>query len=240
MAGHSQFKNIMYRKGAQDARKARLFNRLSREISCAAQSKGTDPAYNSALRNAIQNARAQNMPRERIEKAIGVSSDKVVYEEVLYEGYGPGGVALIIEAITDNRNRTTSDIRSTLTRHGGTLGASNSVTFLFQRFGMISYPVLVANSDDVWNAVLEAGAEDLEVTETDYEILTTVAEFAQVRAALEASLGPPTQSHLSWKPLSTVSVSDDQAETLTKLFTALEEQDDVQNVESALYASDGD
>jgi YebC/PmpR family DNA-binding regulatory protein len=234
MAGHSQFKNIMYRKGAQDARRSRLFNKLAREITVAAKNGLADPTANPRLRAAIAAARVQNMPRDRIERAIKAASsggDGANYEEVRYEGYGPGGVALIVEALTDNRNRTAADIRSAFSKHGGTLGETNSVSFMFNRLGTIVFPKSVASADQMFEAALEAGAENVESGDEDHEVTTSIEDFAAVRETLEARFGTPETARLSWKPLNTVSPDEEAAVTLLKLINALDENDDVQTVE---------
>ena len=232
MAGHSQFKNIMHRKGRQDAVRARLFTRLQREIQVAAKTGLPDPAANPRLRAAIQAAKAANVPKDNIERAIkrGQGGDSESYEEVRYEGYGPGGVAVIVEALTDNRNRTASAVRSTFAKHGGSLGETNSVSFQFNRVGSIRYPAAVADADTVLEAAIEAGAEDVESNEEGHEILCAPDELDAVREALEARFGPPEQAALSWRPQATVPVDDDRAEGLLKMLQALDDNDDVQRV----------
>lgn len=234
MAGHSQFKNIMYRKGAQDARRARLFNRLTREITSAIQATGqSDPGMNPRLRTAIQNARSQNMPNDRIKRAIGGASDEGVrYVEVRYEGYGAGGVALIVEALTDNRNRTTAVVRSVFNRYGGSLGGTNSVSFLFERVGRIVYIGDVEMRDRVFEAALEAGAHDINVTEEGCEVITIADDFTRIRDVLEGSFGVPSQASFGWSPYTTICPSESDAELVLKLLGALDENEDVQNVES--------
>ncbi|MBI1209806.1 MAG: YebC/PmpR family DNA-binding transcriptional regulator [Azospirillum sp.] len=234
MAGHSQFKNIMHRKGAQDARRAKAFNKLAREITVAAKSGLPDPAANPRLRAAIQAARQQNMARDRIDRAISsgtAGGDGAVYEEVRYEGYGPGGVALIVEALTDNRNRTAADIRSAFTKHGGALGETNSVSFLFKRVGAIAFPAVVAGADAMFEAALDAGAENVESDDAGHEVTTSVEDFAGVRDALEQRFGVPDSARLTWRALTLNRVEGDAAATLLKLLDQLDDNDDVQTVE---------
>jgi YebC/PmpR family DNA-binding regulatory protein len=233
MAGHSQFKNIMHRKGAQDARRARLFNKIAREITVSAKSGMPDPAANPRLRAAIQAARAQNMPKDRIERAIKQGSpggDDANYEEVRYEGYGPGGVALIVEALTDNRNRTAAEVRSAFTKNGGTLGETGSVAFMFNRIGLITYPAATAGAEEMFEAALEAGAENVESFDEVHEVATALEDLSAVRDALEARFGTPDSAKLTWKPLNTVSPDDEAAQTLLKLIDVLDDNDDVQSV----------
>ncbi|MDR3516272.1 MAG: YebC/PmpR family DNA-binding transcriptional regulator [Azospirillaceae bacterium] len=234
MSGHSQFKNIMHRKGAQDARRAKIFNKLAREITVAAKSGMPDPAANPRLRAAIQAARQQNMARDRIDRAVKSGSsggDDTNYEEVRYEGYGPGGTALIVEALTDNRNRTAAEVRSAFTKFGGTLGETNSVSFMFARVGLIIYPVKVAAADVMFEAALEAGAENVDVTDESHEVTTAIDDFIAVRDALETRFGPADTARLAWRPSNAVPVTEEQAATsLLKLLDVLEDNDDVQNV----------
>ena len=233
MAGHSQFKNIMHRKGAQDARRARQFGKVIREISVAARTGLPEPAANPRLRAAVAAAREINMPRDTIERTIkkaagaGGSDD---YAEVRYEGYGPGGVAVIVEALTDNRNRTASDMRSVFAKHGGALGETNSVAFLFNRLGAIRYPATVASDDEMLEAAIEAGAENVESDGAMHEVTTSVEDFFAVRDALESRFGPLETAGLDWRPNATVGLDEEKAANLLKLLDALEENDDVQNV----------
>lgn len=234
MAGHSQFKNIMHRKGAQDAKRSKIFNKLAREITVAAKAGLPDPASNPRLRAAITAARQQNMPRDRIDRAIKSGTpggDDANYEEVRYEGYGPGGVALIVEALTDNRNRTASEVRSAFSKHGGSLGETNSVSFMFNRVGAVYYPVAAATADAMFEAALEAGADNVESDENGHEVTTTVESFAVVRDALEEKFGAAESARLTWKPLNTVAPGEDAAASLIKLLDVLEDNDDVQTVE---------
>ncbi|WP_448190535.1 YebC/PmpR family DNA-binding transcriptional regulator [Azospirillum sp. sgz301742] len=234
MAGHSQFKNIMHRKGAQDAKRSKIFNKLAREITVAAKSGLPDPAANPRLRAAILAARGQNMPRDRIDRAIKQGTpggDDANYEEVRYEGYGPGGVALIVEALTDNRNRTAAEVRSAFTKYGGSLGETNSVSFMFNRVGSIYYPATAADADAMFEAALEAGADEVESDADGHEVTTSMESFIGVRDALEAKFGAPESARLMWKPNMTVSPDEAAATTLLKLLDVLEDNDDVQVVD---------
>jgi YebC/PmpR family DNA-binding regulatory protein len=233
MAGHSQFKNIMHRKGAQDARRARQFAKLIREITVAARSGLPDPAANPRLRAAVAAARQANMPKDTIDRAIKKASGEAgseEYAEVRYEGYGPSGVAIIVEALTDNRNRTAGEIRSAFAKHGGTLGETNSVAFLFQRLGVIRYSAKSATADAMLEAAIEAGAENVESTPDGHEVTTSVEDFFAVRDALENRFGAPESAQLEWRPLSTVALDETTAPVVMKLLEALEDNDDVQNV----------
>jgi YebC/PmpR family DNA-binding regulatory protein len=233
MAGHSQFKNIMHRKGAQDARRGRLFARLIREITVAARQGLPDPASNPRLRAATAAARQANMPRDTVERAIkkavgaGAGDD---YAEVRYEGYGPAGVAVIVEALTDNRNRTASDVRSAFGKYGGTLGETNSVSFLFNRLGVVRYPASMSSADDMLEAAIEAGADNVESDAEAHEVTSVPDDFFAVRDALEVRFGAPESAKLEWRPITTVTLDEDRAASLLKLLDALEESDDVQNV----------
>ena len=233
MAGHSQFKNIMHRKGARDAQRARQFGKVIREITVAARTGLPDPAANPRLRAAVAAAREVNMPRDTIERAIKKASGAgggADYAEVRYEGYGPGGVAVIVEALTDNRNRTASDMRSTFAKHGGTLGETNSVAFLFNRLGAIRYPAGIAPADDMLEAAIEAGAENVESDAEGHEITTSAEDFFAVRDALESRFGPPESAKLDWRPNTVVTLDEERAASVLKLIDALDESDDVQNV----------
>jgi YebC/PmpR family DNA-binding regulatory protein len=233
MAGHSQFKNIMHRKGAQDARRARQFAKMIREITVSARQGLPDPASNPRLRAAMAAARAANMPRDTIERAIKKASGAgggEDYAEVRYEGYGPSGVAIIVEALTDNRNRTASDLRSAFAKHGGALGETNSVSFLFQRLGAVRYPASVASEDEMLEVAIEAGAENVESDADGHEITTTVETFFAVRDALEQRFGPATEAKLDWRPTTEVTLAEEQAVAVLKLVDVLDESDDVQNV----------
>jgi YebC/PmpR family DNA-binding regulatory protein len=233
MAGHSHAKNVMHQKGKEDAKKARVFNKLGREITVSAKLGLPDPAANPRLRAAIAEARANNMPRERIERAIkaaqpGLSGDN--YDEVRYEAYGPGGSALIIEALTDNRNRTASELRTALSKLGGTLGETNSVSFMFDRIGQIVFPASVASADAMLEAVIEAGGDNVESSSEAHDITTTPDDFGAVRAALEKKFGEPQIAKLSWNAKTQVPVSGEAAQSLVKLLEVLEDNDDVQHV----------
>ena len=233
MAGHSQFKNIMHRKGAQDAKRARQFAKLIREITVSARQGLPDPAANPRLRAAMAAAREANMPRDTIERAIkkatgtGGGDD---YAEVRYEGYGPAGVAVIVEALTDNRNRTASDVRSAFSKYGGALGETNSVSFMFNRLGVIQYGPEVASADAMLEAAIEAGADDAESTHEAHEVTCAVEDFFSVRDALEAKFGEPRSARLEWRPTTSVTLDEEKATGLLKLVDALEDNDDVQHV----------
>lgn len=240
MAGHSKFKNIMYRKGAQDKKRAAMFAKLSREITVAAKMGLPDADMNPRLRLAINAARAQSMPKDNIQRAIDKANggDAENYEEIRYEGYGPGGVALIVEALTDNRNRTATNVRTAFSKNGGNLGASGAVSHGFDRMGLITYPAEVGDADKVFEAALEAGAEDVESNEDEHAIWTAVESLHEVAKALEATLGDGETAKLAWRPQSTMEVGEDQAGTLLKLVDALEEDDDVQTVWGNYEVSD--
>ncbi len=232
MAGHSQFKNIMHRKGRQDAAKSKLFSKLAREVTVAAKEGGPDPDSNSRLRLAVQAARAQSMPKDNIERAInkGSGGDAESYEEVRYEGYGPGGVALIIEALTDNRNRTAGAVRSYFTKHGGAMGETGSVGFMFDRVGEILYPASAGDADTVLEAAVDAGASDVTSGPDGHAIQTAFEDLSPVARALEEKLGEAESARAVWKPQTLTPVEADKAETLMKLIATLEDDDDVQNV----------
>ena len=232
MAGHSQFKNIMHRKGRQDAARSKVFSKLAREITVAAKSGLPDPTMNPRLRLAVQNARAQSMPKDNIERAIkkATGGDAENYEEVRYEGYGPGGVAVIVEALTDNRNRTASNVRAAFTKAGGSLGETGSVSFMFDRVGEILYPTSAGDADKVMEAAIEAGAEDVQSDEESHTILCAFEDLGDVSKALEASLGEAQSLKAIWKPQNTIPVDEDRARSVLKLIATLEDDDDVQNV----------
>jgi len=236
VAGHSKFKNIMHRKGRQDAARSKLFSRLSKEITVAVKMGGgvTDPGMNPRLRLAIQNAKGQSMPKDNIQRAInkGAGNDGEDYEEIRYEGYGPGGVAVIVEALTDNRNRSASNIRTAFTKNGGQMGETGSVSFMFDRKGEITYGNEAGSEDDVMEAAIEAGAEDVASEGESHTILTAFEDVGEVSQALEASLGEPESVKTIWKPQSSTPVDEEKGATLLKLLDALEEDDDVQNVYS--------
>ena len=242
MAGHSKFKNIMHRKGRADAARSKLFSKLSREITVAAKSGMPDPAMNPRLRLAVTNARAESMPKDNIERAIkkGAGGDGENYEEVRYEGFGPGGVNLIVEGLTDNRNRAASNIRTIFSKNGGNLGASGSVTFQFDRLGELTYPASVGSEDKVMEAAIEAGAQDVESDEESHVVYTAFEDFAEVAAALEAVLGEAKSSKIVWRPKNYVNVDAESVPTLLKLIDALDDDDDVQNVYGDYDISDED
>ncbi len=241
MAGHSQFKNIMYRKGAQDAKRGKVFTKLIRELTVAARSGLPDPEANSRLRSAIVAARAANMPKDTMERAIRRGAGEEggdSYEEVRYEGYGPGGVAVIVEALTDNRNRTASEVRAAFNKHGGSLGESGSVSFMFDRIGLIHYQANVAGADAMFEAALEAGAEDVVSGDAGHEITCAPDEVSHVRDVLEQRFGPADAARLDWKPNVSITIDEGQAETLFKLLAALDDNDDVQRVMANYEVSD--
>ncbi len=240
MAGHSQFKNIMHRKGRQDAVRSKMFSKLAREITVAVKGGLPDPTMNARLRLAIQNAKAQSMPKDNIERAIkkGSGADSENYEEVRYEGYGPGGVAVIVEALTDNRNRTASNVRSTFTKAGGALGETGSVSFSFDRVGEISYKLSVGNADTVMEAAMEAGAEDVTTDEDGHYIICGFEDIGDVSKALESTLGEADTVKAIWKAQNTVPVDEERAQSLMKLIDTLEDDDDVQNVYTNFEVSD--
>ena len=235
MAGHSKFKNIMYRKGAQDKKRSALFSKLSREITVAAKMGLPDPDANARLRAAIIAARAQSMPKDNIQRSIDKASgsDAENYEEIRYEGFGPGGVALLVRVLTDNRNRTAPEIRHLFERHGGNMGASGSVAWMFERKGVIHVDAERMPEDDVLAVALDAGATDMRRVEKIYEITTAPAEMEAVRGALEARGAPVLEGAVSFVPQSTVRVEGKDAQAVLRLVEALEEQDDVQ----AVYAN---
>jgi YebC/PmpR family DNA-binding regulatory protein len=240
MAGHSQFKNIMHRKGRQDAQKSKLFGKLAREITVAAKLGTPDPNMNPRLRAAIIAARQENMPKDNIERAVkkALGNEGENYDEIRYEGYGPGGVAVIVEALTDNRNRAASDIRSFFTKSGGNLGETGSVSFMFDRTGVIEYDRSVADDDAVLDAAIEAGADDVVSGEGGHEIYASTEGYRDVAKALEAKFGEPRKAALIWKPQNTVAVDDETGEKLLKLMDLLNEHDDVQHVYANFEVSD--
>ena len=232
MAGHYKFKNIMHRKGAQDKKRSNLFSKLSREITVAARHGMPDPDMNPRLRLAVNNARAQSMPKDNIQRAIDKASggDADSYEEVRYEGYGPGGVALIVEALTDNRNRTATAVRTAFSKNGGNLGASGAVSHGFERKGMIEYGPGAGDEEKVLEAAIEAGADDVESDADGHVIWTGMEALHEVAGALETSLGEAESVKLAWKPNLTVEMDESDAGTLLKLVDALDDDDDVQTV----------
>jgi YebC/PmpR family DNA-binding regulatory protein len=244
MAGHSQFKNIMHRKGRQDAVKAKIFTKLIREITTAARIGAADPAANPRLRAAVISARENNMTRDTIDRAIkrGSGNDADAnYDEIRYEGYGPGGVAVIVEALTNNRNRTAGEVRSSFSKHGGNLGETNSVSFMFDRMGEFRFPLKVGSADEVLEKAIDAGADDVvsgEGEEGAHEIYCAQDSFTVVREALEKSLGQPSSAKLMWRPKTTTPIDGETAETLIDLIAALDDNDDVQNVYANFEVSD--
>ena len=240
MAGHSQFKNIMHRKGRQDAVKSTLFGKLAREMTIAAKLGVPDPAMNPRLRAAMLAARAENMPKDNIERAIKKSQagDTENYDEVRYEGYGPGGVAVIVEALTDNRNRTAGEVRSSFTKSGGNLAETGAVSFMFDRLGQIEFDAKVASADAMLEAAIDAGADDVASDENGHTIYASPDSFSEVAKALEVKFGEPRKAALTWRPQNNLAVDDEQGEKLLRLIEALEENDDVQNVYANFEVSD--
>ncbi|WP_018697630.1 YebC/PmpR family DNA-binding transcriptional regulator [Amorphus coralli] len=240
MAGHSQFKNIMYRKGAQDAKRSKVFSKLAREITVAAKTGAPDPGMNPRLRLAIQNARAENMPKDNIERALkkAAGGDSENYDEVRYEGYGPGGVAILVEALTDNRNRTASNVRAAFSKHGGALGETGSVAFMFDRVGEIAYPAEAGDADTVMEAAIEAGAEDVQSDGGGHVITCAFEDLGDVSTALQDALGEATSVKAVWRPQTNSPVDEEKAQTLMKLIAVLEDDDDVQAVFSNFEVSD--
>ncbi|MDD3020792.1 MAG: YebC/PmpR family DNA-binding transcriptional regulator [Alphaproteobacteria bacterium] len=243
MAGHSQFKNIMHKKGRVDAKRAKIFTKLGREIQVAAKIGGGDPSANARLRNAIVAARAENMPNDRIKKSIdagtGAGSTEN-YEEIRYEGYAPNGVAVIVEALTDNKNRTAPYVRSCFSKYGGNLGETGSVGFMFDHVGVITYPLSVSDADTMFEAALEAGAENVETSEEGHEILTTPEGFIGARDALEEKFGEAEKAELTFRPNVMTEVDASIAQTILKMVEALEDSDDVQNVITNFEVSEED
>ncbi len=236
MAGHSQFKNIMHRKGAQDARRARQFAKVIREITVAARAGLPDPSSNARLRAAMWAAQKVNMPKDTVERAIKKASGAAAgddYVEIRYEGYGPAGVAVIVEALTDNRNRTASDVRAAFSKHGGSLGELNSVSFLFTHLGVVSYPAAAASEDAMLEAAIEAGADDARSGPDGHEVTCATDAFFAVRDALEARFGAPESARLDWRPDTVVTLDEERGGSLLRLIEALDENDDVQ----AVYAN---
>jgi YebC/PmpR family DNA-binding regulatory protein len=232
MAGHSKFKNIMHRKGAQDKKRSALFSKLSREITVAAKMGLPDPDANARLRAAVLAARAQSMPKDNIQRAIDKASgsDLETYEEIRYEGFGPGGVAIIVEALTDNRNRTATNVRTAFSKNGGNMGTAGSVSHGFDRLGLIDYPAKAGDADTIFEAALEAGADDVESSDDGHAIWTSVDGLHEVAKALEATLGEPDGVKLAWRPATMVEVGEEDAGKLLKMIDTLEEDDDVQTV----------
>ncbi len=240
MAGHSQFKNIMHKKGKQDAIRSKVFSKLAREITVAAKMGMPDPNMNPRLRLAVLAARAENMPKDNIERAIkkAAGGDSENYDEVRYEGRAPGGVAIIVEALTDNRNRTAGEVRSYFSKAGGELAANGAVSFMFDHVGSIEYDSKVASEDEMMEAALEAGADDVATTEDGHEIVTAMESFGEVSKALEAKFGEARKAKIIWKPQTTSMLDDETGEKILKLIGALEDNDDVQNVYANFEISD--
>jgi len=232
MAGHSQFKNIMHRKGRQDAIRSKIFSKLAREITVAAKAGTPDPDMNPRLRLAIQNAKAQSMPKDNIQRAINKASggDDESYKEVRYEGYGPGGVAVIVEALTDNLNRTASNVRAAFTKAGGSLGETGSVSFLWDRVGEIVYTLEAGSADKLVEAAIESGAEDVTSDENGHVIICAFGDIGDVASALQAQLGEAESVKTIWRPQTMTPVDEDRAQSVLKLIDRLEDDDDVQNV----------
>ena len=240
MAGHSKWANIQHRKGRQDAARSKLFSKLAKEITVAAKMGDPDPDKNPRLRLAVKEAKSQSVPKDVIDRAIKKSQggDAESYDEIRYEGYGPGGVAVIVEAMTDNRNRTASTVRSTFTKCGGNLGETGSVSFMFDRKGQVLYPLEVGDEDTVMMAALEAGAEDVETTEDGHAIFCADTDLNEVSNALEAQLGESESAKLIWKPQTTTELDLEGMEKLMKLIDTLEDDDDVQRVTANFEISD--
>jgi YebC/PmpR family DNA-binding regulatory protein len=234
MAGHSKFKNIMHRKGRADSARSKLFSKLSREITVAAKAGLPDPNMNARLRLAVNNAKGESLPKDVIDRAIKKASggDAEAYEEIRYEGFGPGGVGVIVEVLTDNRNRAAANVRSTFSKNGGNLGATGSVAFTWDHVGQIVYPASAGSEDQVMEAAIEAGAEDVESDEEGHTIYTAFEQLSEVAQALEASLGAAKSTHLAWRPKALTPIAGESVATLMKLLEALEDEDDVQNVYS--------
>ena len=240
MAGHSQFKNIMHKKGKQDAIRSKLFSKLAREITVAAKLGLPDPAMNARLRAAVIAARAENMPKDNIERAIKKASaaDTETYDEVRYEGYAPGGVAVIVEALTDNRNRTAGEVRSYFTKAGGSLAETGAVSFMFDRVGLIVFERKVADEDAMLEAAIEAGADDVVSGPEEHEVITSVAALSDAQKALEAKFGEPRKASIVWRPQNSIAVDDEAGEKVLRLIGALEDNDDVQTVTANFEVSE--
>ena len=240
MAGHSQFKNIMHKKGRADKARSKLFSKLAREITVAAKLGMPDPAFNPRLRAAVLAARAENMPKDNIERAIKKSqgSESENYDQIRYEGYAPGGVAVIVEALTDNRNRTAGEVRSIFTKAGGNLAETGAVSFMFDHVGVVEYDANKADADTMLEAAIEAGADDVISNEDGHQIFTATDSLAEVSKALEAKFGEPRKSAMMWKPQNTIAVDDEAGEKILKLMDALDDSEDVQNVYANFEISD--
>ena len=239
MAGHSQFKNIMHKKGRQDAIRSKLFSKLAREITVAAKLGLPDAAMNARLRAAVLAARAENMPKDNIERAIKkAAADTENYDEVRYEGYAPGGVAVIVEALTDNRNRTAGEVRSTFVKAGGSLAETGAVSFMFDRVGLIVFDRKVASEEAMFEAAIEAGADDVLSGPEEHEVITSVDALREAQRALEAKFGEPLKASIVWRPQTTIAVDDEAGEKILRLIGSLEDNDDVQNVSANFEISD--
>jgi YebC/PmpR family DNA-binding regulatory protein len=240
MAGHSQFKNIMHKKGRADKARSKLFSKLAREITVSAKLGMPDPAFNPRLRAAILAARAENMPKDNIERAIKKSqgSDSESYDEIRYEGYGPGGVAVIVEALTDNRNRTAGEVRAIFTKAGGNLAETGAVSFMFDHVGVVEYDAAVASDDAMLEAAIEAGAEDVVSNEDGHQVFTTTDTLAEVAKALEAKFGEPRKAAMVWKPQNSIDLDDEAGEKVLRLIETLDDNEDVQNVYANFEVSD--
>jgi YebC/PmpR family DNA-binding regulatory protein len=240
MAGHSQYKNIMHRKGRQDKARSKLFGKLAREITTAAKLGLPDPAFNPRLRAAMLAARAENMTKDVIERAIkkAQGGDAENYEDMRYEGYGPGGVAVIVEVLTDNRNRTAGEVRASFTKNGGNLAETGAVSFMFDHVGLVEFDAKVASADQMFEAAIEAGAEDVVSNDNGHEIYTTSNALRDVAKALETKFGEPRKAALTWKPQNSIALDDAKGEQMLELMSALEDNDDVQNVYANFEVSD--
>jgi YebC/PmpR family DNA-binding regulatory protein len=240
MAGHSQFKNIMHRKGRQDKARSKLFGKLAREITVSAKLGLPDPAFNPRLRAAILAARAENMPKDNIDRAIKKSqgADTESYDEIRYEGYGPGGVAIIVEALTDNRNRTAGEVRAIFSKNGGNLAETGAVSFMFTHVGIVEFDAKAASADAMLEAAIDAGAEDVASNDDGHQIITTPDTLNDISKALEGKFGEPRKSSLLWRPQNTVALDDESGEKVLKLIESLDDSDDVQNVYANFEVSD--
>ncbi|WDI32542.1 YebC/PmpR family DNA-binding transcriptional regulator [Hyphococcus flavus] len=240
MAGHSKWANIQHRKGRQDAKRSKMFSKLSKEITVAAKMGAPDPEFNPRLRLAIQAAKAQSMPKDNIDRAIkkSTSADESNFEEIRYEGFGPGGVGVIVEALTDNRNRAASEVRTIFSKNGGNLGETGSVSFMFDLVGYVEYPASVASEEGMLEAAIEAGAEDVQSSEETHEIYCAFDQLAEVSSALEEKFGEAASAKPTWRPQNTIEVEGDKAATLMKLIESLDDCDDVQNVYANFEISD--
>jgi YebC/PmpR family DNA-binding regulatory protein len=240
MAGHSQFKNIMHRKGRQDKARSKLFGKLAREITVSAKLGLPDPAFNPRLRAAVIAARAENMPKDNIDRAIKKSqgADTENYDEIRYEGYGPGGVAIIVEALTDNRNRTAGEVRAIFSKNGGNLAETGAVSFMFSHVGIVEFDAKAASADAMLEAAIEAGAEDVTSNDEGHQIITTPDTLNDVAKTLEVKFGEPRKASLLWRPQNTVALDDEAGEKVLKLIESLDDSDDVQNVYANFEVSD--